>query len=70
METLPAVHVCTKEKDACRPEKNSPSTVRRRPKNFEGFMHVKTPRSNLVIKVNFRGSFKIDSKTGVLIAEI
>ena len=39
-------------------------------KNFEGFLHVKTPRSNLVIKVNFRGSIEIDSKTGVLIAEL
>ena len=45
-----------------RPEKNSPGT--------EGSLHVKRPRSNLVIKVNFRGSFEIDSKTGLLIAEL
>ena len=27
-------------------------------------------RSNLVMKVNFRGSFEIDSKTGVTMAEL
>ena len=40
------------------------------PKNFEGFLHVERPGSNLAIKVNFRGSFEIDPKTGVLIAEL
>ena len=34
------------------------------------FFARKRPRSNLVIKVNFRGSFEIYSKTGVLIAEL
>ena len=63
-------HACTKEKVSCRPEKNFTWYCLPQAKSFERFLHVKRPRTNLVIKVNFRGSFEIDSKTGVLIAEL
>ena len=37
--------------------------------NFEVFAH-KRPRSNLVIDVNFNGSFKIGLNIGILVAEL
>ena len=41
-----------------------PVNARRRQK-FRGFLHVKWPRSDLVIKANIIDSFEMDFKTGV-----
>ena len=52
-------------------KKISFGTAHRRQKILGIFPHIERPIiSNLEIKVNFRGSFEIDSKTGVSMAEL
>ena len=45
-------------------------TAHCRQKLLEIFLHIERPISNLEIKVNFRGSFEIDSKTEGSMAEL